>query len=275
MASINAHDYAELAHFLKQASGIELGANKQYLVESRLVVVFKQFNIQTFSELLPYFNLSNAYAERLKSAVIDAMTTNETSWFRDDQQFHVFQKDVLPDIALRKRGAIKIWSAACSSGQEPYTISICLSEMQRLSSLRPNVQIIATDISETVLSNARCGIYNDIMMQRGLDAALYKRYFQPIAEGHQVTLDVMKRVRFQQLNLLEPFTQLGKFDIIFCRNVLIYFSEEVKRDILTRLADRLEPNGYLFLSSTESIPADLTLFETIRSEHIRYFRKKS
>jgi len=273
--TIDSSSYQVLCHFLKSSSGIDLGSNKQYLVENRLSPLLKKFEVLSFSDLLPYLSLSTSFAVRLKSAIIDAMTTNETSWFRDDIQFKALQNDVLPEIALRANSAIKIWSAGCSSGQEPYTMSICCEEMVRLSTLRANIQIIGTDISETVLAEARKGIYSDISMRRGLDNSFYQRYFQEVSDGYLLNSSVMRHVRFQYLNLLESFSHLGQFDVIFCRNVLIYFSDAVKRDILIRLADSLTPGGYLFLSSTETIPIDLNMFKVIRGHQARYFQKIS
>jgi chemotaxis protein methyltransferase CheR len=152
---------------------------------------------------------------------------------------------------------------------------MCVAEWAATHAINPSVQILGTDISDTMLKQARTGIYSDMAINRGLASQVYTRYFQKGATGHQLNTDIMRRVRFQKLNLLQPFANVGKFDIIFCRNVLIYFSEAVKRDILQRLVAALEPGGYLFLSSTESIPMDLKTIEPVRGKRARYFKKNA
>jgi len=271
--NITAQEYQDFQVFLRKSSGIEIGDNKQYLVKNRLINVLQEFNLASLSELLLQLNKGAGLAGQLQSKVIDAMTTNETFWFRDDTQFQALQHEVLPEILKQKRGDIKVWSAACSSGQEPYTISMCAAEWAAAQVINQNVQILGTDISDTVLKQARTGIYSDMAIDRGLASQVYSRYFQKVAVGHQLNSDIMRRARFQKLNLLQPFVNVGKFDIIFCRNVLIYFSEAVKRDILQRLIAALEPGGYLFLSSTESIPMDLKTIEPVRGKRARYFKK--
>jgi len=271
--NITAKEYSDFQHFLSRECGIEIDENKQYLVKNRLSHVIQEFGLVSFSELLSQLQAGSSYALRLRPRVIDAMTTNETFWFRDDRQFNALRQEVLPELLLHKRGVIRIWSAACSSGQEPYTISLCIEEMQKTQALKGSVQIVGTDISESILNEARRAMYSDLDIKRGLDAHLQASYFTHCEKGYQLKSEVMRRVRFQQLNLLQPFTHLGRFDIIFCRNVLIYFSDKVKRDILQRMLDMLEPGGTLFLSSTESVPMDLKGIEPVRGKQARYFRK--
>lgn len=273
--NITNDEYSAFQHFLRQSCGIEIGENKQYLVKNRLMGVLKAFNLASFSELLADLNKGSGHSSRLHSSVVDAMTTNETFWFRDDTQFAALQDEVLADIFLKKNGAIKIWSAACSSGQEPYSISMCIEELAKTKGVKHPIHIVGTDISATILNEARTALYSDMAMSRGLGASMHAHYFQKVSEGHRLRPEIINRVRFQQLNLLQPFVGLGKFDVIFCRNVLIYFSEQVKRDILRRLVEVLEPGGYLFLSSTESIPMDMNIVEPVRGKRARYFQKIS
>jgi len=272
---ITSREYSEFQVFLRQSCGIEIGENKQYLVKNRLMAVLKEFDLASFSELLKHLNKGSGYSGRLQSRVVDAMTTNETFWFRDDTQFTALQHEVFPDIFLQKKGVIKVWSAACSSGQEPYTISMCVEQLAKDKGIKHNVQIVGTDISETILNEARTALYSEMAVSRGVTNSIYASYFQQGSTGYQLRPEVMRRVRFQHLNLLQSFAALGKFDVVFCRNVLIYFSDQVKRDILRRLIDALEPGGYLFLSSTESIPMGMKNVVPVRGKRARYFQKVS
>lgn len=266
-------DYQAIQLFLSQNCGIELGDSKQYLVKSRLQPLLTKFEMSGFTDLAAALH-SNAFsAQRLKSAVIDAMTTNETFWFRDERQFTELRDKVLPQVLAQKNGSIRIWSAACSSGQEPYSISICALDALRASGKNRALQIIGTDISEAILEEAKRACYSDAALSRGIDEAAKAKYFQKSYDGYQLNEEVTRQVRFQQFNLLKSFTALGRFDIIFCRNVLIYFSDAIKRDILTRMADSLEPGGYLFLSSTEAMPSGIGAYEMVRSGLTNYFRK--
>lgn len=271
--NITAQEYQAFQVFLRKSCGIEMGDNKQYLVKNRLLNILQAYKLNSLSELLVQLNSGVGAVSQLQTQVIDAMTTNETFWFRDDAQFQALQYEVMPEISRQKKGAIKIWSAACSSGQEPYTISMCVAEWVTAQSGHQNVQILGTDISDTMLNQARTGIYSEMAIERGLSSQAYARYFQKVSAGHQLSAEIMRRTRFQKLNLLQPFVGIGTFDVIFCRNVLIYFSEAIKRDILQRLIAALEPGGYLFLSSTESMPLDLKLVEPVRGQRARYFKK--
>jgi len=270
---ITLKEYSDFQDFLRRSCGIEIGENKQYLVKNRLSGVLREFNLGSYSELVSHLEANSVFSNRLKSKVIDAMTTNETFWFRDDSQFLALKNEVLPEFFLKRQGTVKIWSAACSSGQEPYTMSMCVEEMTRSKGSPLNVQIVGTDISETILNEARTAIYSDMAISRGLDSNVSALYFQKVEAGHQLKSEIARRVRFQQLNLLQSFSGIGRFDVIFCRNVLIYFSDEVKRDILRRLVDALEPGGYLFLSSTESVPMGMTALAPVRGKQARYFKK--
>ncbi len=269
------NEYKIIQNFLSQSCGIVLGDNKQYLVKNRLSGLLTKFDLASFSELARAVQASSSLALKLKVAVVDAMTTNETFWFRDDMQFSELKDKIFPEIFEKKAGTVKVWSAACSSGQEPYTISICAEDANKKSGKMRNVQIIGTDISESILMEAKAAVYSELALSRGLDAQNKNQYFQKMHEGYKLNTNIMRNVRFQQFNLLKPFSVLGRFDVIFCRNVLIYFSDEVKRDILTRMANSLEPGGYIFLSSTEAMPTSIKDFEPVRGGRARYFKKVS
>lgn len=273
IVDISAAEYQVIQQFLSQSCGIELGDSKQYLVKSRLLPLLSKFEFPSFAELASNLQSAAFSAQKLKSAVIEAMTTNETYWFRDDRQFAELRDNVLPGLLNQKNGNIRIWSAACSSGQEPYSIGICALEAMKATAKSRSLQIIGTDISEAILDEAKKAVYSEAALSRGIDDIAKARYFHKSYDGYSLNPEICQLVRFQQFNLLKSFTALGHFDLIFCRNVLIYFSDQVKRDILSRMADSLEPGGYLFLSSTEAMPASLSAFELVRSGLTSYFKK--
>ncbi len=271
---ISEREYIAVRDFLSQSCGIVLGENKQYLVQNRLSPILKKIELSSFADLVTALQSGLPSSQKIKMAVIDAMTTNETFWFRDSMQFTALSQTVFPELLKQRIGTIKVWSAACSSGQEPYTISMCAEEAIKAVGNGRNIQIIGTDISETVLAEAKNAVYSDLALSRGIGQKEKERYFINIHEGYKLKTEIAQRVRFQQFNLLKPFSVLGRFDVIFCRNVLIYFSDEVKRDILRRMAGSLEPGGYIFLSSTESMPMGLKEFEAVKGS-VRYYQKVS
>ena len=269
---MTAEQYAIIKNFLEDSSGIVLGEAKQYLVKNRLTDLVLKLDSHSFAELVNNLQSTGLASKKIQNAVVDAMTTNETFWFRDDSQFVELKERILPEL-LKSKKSVKIWSAACSTGQEPYSISMCAENLLK-TGYGEGVQILGTDISETALVEARRAVYSEMVVARGLDVSMKAAYFQSFAQGgYQVRSEIVRRVKFQQFNLLDSFTILGRFDIVFCRNVLIYFSPEVKRDILQRIASVLEPGGYLFLSSTESMLANMFEFESVRGERTRYFKK--
>ena len=272
---ITLNEYKIIQQFLSQSCGIVLGENKQYLVKNRLAGLLVKYDLASFSELSASLQASSLVAMKVKTAVIDAMTTNETFWFRDDLQFLELKEKIFPEIFKQKTGTIKVWSAACSSGQEPYSISMCAEDASQQVGTNRNVQIIGTDISESILKEAKTAVYSELALSRGLDAQIKNRFFQKTHGGYKPNPEIIRKVRFQQFNLLKPFSVLGRFDVIFCRNVLIYFSDEVKRDILIRMENSLEPGGYIFLSSTESMPSDIREFKPVRDGNVRYFKKNA
>ena len=247
--------YRQFSNFLAQQSGIVLGDNKQYLVKSRLSPLMTQFGIESLSELVT--RAMNVRERELKMAVVDAMTTNETLWFRDIYPFEVLKNRVLPEMIKASPGQrIRIWSAACSSGQEPYSLSMSIDEFEKtnIGQLKAGVQIVATDLSPTMLANCKSGEYDSLAMGRGLSQERLQRYFDPKGPGRwAVKPAIRSRVEFRSFNLLDSYASLGKFDIVFCRNVLIYFSAEVKKDILLRIHSTLKPGGYLFLGASEAL----------------------
>lgn len=249
---ISADDYSFLADLLKQHSGLSLGPGKEYLIESRLPAVLSAFGHSSISTLV--LSLRIAAPPQIVKSICDAMTTNETFFFRDTTPFTILQQQVLPPAIQRARATnrpLRIWCAACSTGQEPFTIAMILAQMESaLQDVR--VDIVATDYSSQALARARNGIYNQFEVQRGLPVQLLVKFFRPVPEGFQVIPELHRRISYQELNLLKPFPAGWQFDIIFCRNVLIYFDVATRRDVLERTAKSLYQGGSVFLGGTES-----------------------
>lgn len=248
-------DFEQFRIFLEKACGIVLGANKQYLVSSRLNKLMEQNSIKTLGELVQ--RMQSMPRGGLREQVVDAMTTNETLWFRDTYPFEVLKNRVYPELLKANPSArLRIWSAASSSGQEPYSLSMATDEFERtnLGQLKGGVQIVATDLSSAMLQACKSGEYDSLAIGRGLSQERLQRYFDPKGAGRfAIKPAIRSRVEFRPLNLLDSYASLGKFDIVFCRNVLIYFSAEVKKDILLRIHATLKPGGYLFLGASEAL----------------------
>lgn len=256
-------EYDAICEFLEASCGIVLGNNKHYLVNSRLAHLMKEQGYSSLGDLVKVLNSSRH--RKLQLNVIDAMTTNETSWFRDDHPYESLQKLILPDLSARGVQNVAIWSAACSSGQEPYSISMIIQEYLRGRPVTlPGVRVVATDISLSMLKEADAGLFDITALSRGITEEFKKRYFESISGQWKIKPLIHNCITFKEINLLQSFVSLGRFDCIFCRNVLIYFSSTNKIDIINRLADALKPGGYLYLGGTESISNYSDRFETLR-----------
>jgi len=245
-------DFDFLRVSLKRRSGLVLSADKEYLLESRLLPVARKAGFDRLGALVDALKGENA--EALMTAVVEAMTTNESFFFRDKMPFENFRTIMLPVLqAVRRHSrAIRIWCAAASTGQEPYSLAMALSETNgALAGWR--IEVIATDISNAVLEKARQGLYSQFEVQRGLPIQLLIKYFSQNGEMWQIAPEIRAMVRYRQLNLLSDFSELGTFDLIFCRNVLIYFDQETKVDVLDRLADVIADDGYLVLGAAETV----------------------
>jgi len=248
---IAVNEYNTFRRYLEDACGIVLGENKHYLVTSRLKRVTEEFSFPSLSDMMS--TLVKGNDRHLREKVIDAMTTNETMWFRDVYPFEILKNELLPELSKNK-APIRIWSAASSTGQEAYSISMAVSEFQQKNpgKLTSNVEIVGTDISQTVVNQAKQGNYDELSVIRGLSPERRDKFFTKRDDKWTVRQEIMQRARFTELNLLNSYSLLGKFDIIFCRNVLIYFSSEMKKDILERMAQILKPGGTLILGGSES-----------------------
>jgi chemotaxis protein methyltransferase CheR len=254
-------DYEYLRKLLRDQSGLDLSTDKQYLIESRLLPLARKAGLPGISDLVQKMK---GGSNGLITQVVEAMTTNETFFFRDKVPFDHFRDTIMPEmLKLRAaRKSLRIWCAAGSTGQEPYSLAMCLKEMSAaLSGWR--VEILATDLSQEVLEKSRTGIYSQFEVQRGLPIQMLVKYFKQIGELWQINPDIRGMVAHRQLNLLHDFGQLGSFDVIFCRNVLIYFDQETKANIFGRLARSMESDGFLVLGAAETVVGLTEAFKPI------------
>ena len=245
-------DYEYLRKFLRERSGLVLSADKQYLVESRLLPVARRAGLADLAGLVQRLRSPNS--EPLAAQVVEAMTTNESFFFRDKIPFERFRDTIMPELIATRasRRRIRIWCAAASTGQEPYSLAMFLNEMSdRISGWR--IEIIATDISNEVLKKARSGIYSQFEVQRGLPIAFLLKYFTQISDNWQIAASIRAMVQFRPLNLIGDFAHLGIFDVVFCRNVLIYFDQDTKTRVLDRVARVIGRDGYLVLGAAETV----------------------
>jgi chemotaxis protein methyltransferase CheR len=248
---VTPQDYEYLRKILKERSGLDLSADKQYLVESRLVPLARKAGLPGIPELVVKMKSG---ADALTSDVVEAMTTNETFFFRDKIPFDHLRDTILPALMQTRanRKLIRIWSAASSTGQEPYSIAMCLKEKAaQFAGWR--FEIVATDLSQEVLEKSKAGIYSQFEVQRGLPIQLLVKHFAQTGELWQINAEIRGMVQHRPLNLLGDFSHLGKFDVIFCRNVLIYFDHETKISIFERMSKVIEPDGMLMLGAAESV----------------------
>jgi chemotaxis protein methyltransferase CheR len=244
-------DYEYLRKLLRDRSGLDLSVDKQYLIESRLLPLSRKCGLSGIDEIVQKVKGGSA---DLISQVVEAMTTNETFFFRDKTPFAHFRDSIMPELLRARAGrrSIRIWCAAGSTGQEPYSLAMCLKEMgAAISGWR--IEILATDLSQEVLEKSRAGLYSQFEVQRGLPIQLLVKYFKQTADLWQVNTDLRAMVQHRQLNLLHDYSRLGLFDVIFCRNVLIYFDQETKVDIFNRLAGATEADGFLVLGAAETL----------------------
>jgi chemotaxis protein methyltransferase CheR len=255
-------DYDYLRKLLKERSGLVLSADKQYLVESRLLPLARKVGAPHLSDLV--VKLKAPGAEPLIVDVVEAMTTNESFFFRDKIPFEHFREHMLPSLlkARAARRSIRIWCAAASTGQEPYSLAMILKEMAaQVSGWR--IEIIATDLSNEVLEKARAGLYSQFEVQRGLPIQLLMKYFSQAGETWQISPEIKAMVQYRPLNLLADFSHLGTFDIVFCRNVLIYFDQETKIDVMERLARSTDQDGFLVLGAAETVVGLTEVFKPL------------
>lgn len=268
------NEYEYLKKFLKDRSGLVLSNDKQYLVESRLLPIARKAGLEHLSGLVAAL-MKNSSAV-LANDVVEAMTTNESFFFRDKTPFDHFNDTMLPSLLENRARTrnLRIWCAAASTGQEPYSLGICIREAaSKLVGWR--TRILGTDLSGEVLEKAKAGIYSQFEVQRGLPIQMLLKYFEQKGDLWQIRPDMRSMVEWRRLNLLENFSHLGEFDIVFCRNVLIYFDQPTKTEILNRLAKQLPEDGYLVLGAAETVVGLTDAFKPVSGKRGLFQVKKA
>ena len=243
-----------LTKYIYSLSGIHIEASKAYLLETRLGRLLETEKCASYSEF--YHKAKADGSKGLEKKIVDAITTNETLFFRDTNPFELLKHKILPEVIDRQASKsmsipIRIWSAACSTGQEVYSIAIVIKEL--LGNIRVNVKLTGTDLSDAAIQQASYGSYNKFEIERGLPRASLQRYFQADGANWKIKDELRAMAAFRKFNLMHPFSAMGKFDIIFCRNVAIYFTLEDRMKLFNKIADVLEPDGFLIIGSTESL----------------------
>ena len=270
--SLSAQEFAFISGLVRRDAAIVLETGKEYLVEARLMPLARALGVPTVSE---FVNHAQRRPEPdTHRRIVDALTTNETSFFRDGEPFNQLVTMVLPDLIARRAGnrSLKIWSAACSSGQEPYTLAMVLQDSLPAGW---SFDIVGSDISTEMLSRADAGQYSQLEVNRGLPATLLVRHFERTGANWKVSPALRKTVSFRRLNLAAPFPAMGPFDIVFIRNVLIYFDVQTKRSVLQRVASTMRPDGWLFLGSAETTIGIDDRYERIVSGRTSAYRVRS
>ncbi len=265
-------EFKFLNDVIKSRSGIDLKEDKLYLFESRLLPIASRQGHDNLSSFVSSLMQSQP-SETVIQQIIEAMTTNESMFFRDTRPFQWLKDIVFTELLEKRPGQpIRIWCAACSSGQEPYSIAM-QAEENRAILKGSNISILATDIDQQIISKAQDGIYNQFEAQRGLPMQLLLKYFTQLEDNRwQLNDTIRQMVMFKQHNLMENATRHGQFDVIFCRNVLIYFDEETKIKVLTNLAEAMSIGSYLFLGSAETLPPGLNQFTPHPEQRMIYVR---
>jgi chemotaxis protein methyltransferase CheR len=262
-------DFDMFSTLLKQRSGLVLTQDKAYLLESRLMPVARKWNMKGLDELAG--TIRTRRDEQLLRDVTEAMTTNESSFFRDQKPFDQFRDVVLPTMlqARSARRTIRIWSAACSSGQEAYSLCmLLLEEAARLQGWR--IEIVGTDLSGEMVERAKAGIYTQFEVQRGLPIQLLVKHFKQIGDKWQINDKIRSMVQFREYNLLTDLSSLGQFDVVFCRNVLIYFDQPTKTRVLEGISRVLPPDGILYLGGAETVLGITERFKPLENQRGLY-----
>lgn len=272
MTKIAPDELKVISTYIYNVSGIYLDQSKAYLLESRLKGLLEDLGCDSYSEF--YHKAKSDSSKAIERKIIDAVTTNETLFFRDTAPFEMLQHKLLPNIIDRKTAKssgllptrINIWSAACSTGQEIYSIAIVLKKL--LGDLKKfNIRLLGTDISDKAVAQASYGKYNKFEIERGLPKDKLVMYFDSDGNSWKIKDEIRALASFKKFNLMDSFALMGKFDIVFCRNVAIYFPLEDRKKVFNKIADVLEPDGYLIIGSTESLTGVCSRFEPKR--HLR------
>jgi chemotaxis protein methyltransferase CheR len=264
MIKITPPEFDILARHILEISGIALSKGKEYLVETRLSPLVEALECRSYTEF--HKKIKADPRGEINEKIINAISTNETYFFRDKSPFELLQHKIIPDLMDRRvksKGVLKpglrLWSAASSTGQEIYSMAMALIEIG-ITPARYNIRMLGTDISDAAVAQASYGWYNKFEIARGLDPKRLARFFTAEKDGWRIKDEIRFMAQFKKMNLMKPFVGLGKFDIILCRNVMIYFTPEDRRKIYANIARVLEPDGYLIIGSTESLANECDLF---------------
>ncbi|MBF0209609.1 MAG: protein-glutamate O-methyltransferase CheR [Desulfamplus sp.] len=268
MIKITSAEFDILSKYIMEISGIALSKGKEYLIETRLNPLMEQLGCTSYLDL--HKKAKYDLKKDIEKKIVDAISTNETYFFRDKAPFTLIQHKIIPDLIDRRsknraviKPPIRLWSAANSTGQEIYSIAMALDEIG-VTPQKYQIKLLGTDISDAAIAQASYGRYNKFEVARGLDAKRLNRYFTQDGDYWKIKDEIRAMVQFKKMNLMKPFVGLGKFDIILCRNVMIYFTEEDRRKIYTNIAKVLEPDGYLIIGATESLANNSDLFVSKR-----------
>jgi len=277
MIKITPSELKIVAQYVQSISGIYLDQSKTYLFETRLSSIVEAYGCTSYQEL--HNKAKREPSKKIEKEILDAITTNETLFFRDKGPFELLQHKILPEIIDARstqsnlKPRIKIWSAASSTGQELYSVAIIIKELLK-DSKDYTFNLLGTDISDAAVAQASYGKYNRFEIERGLDKRNLQKYFTLFGDSWKIKDEIRAMVNFKKLNLMQPFSTLGKFDIIFCRNVAIYFTLADRKKLFTKLAASLADDGYLIIGSTESLTGVCPLF--VPKRHLRsiFYQKK-
>jgi chemotaxis protein methyltransferase CheR len=274
---LQSEEQQSVAQYIYEICGISLDQSKAYLIEGRLSSLVEEAGCRNFSQFLVHARSDSGGA--FNRRIIDAITTNETLFFRDTAPFNLLRNKLVPELIDRRTKAnsklpIRIWSAACSTGQELYSIAIVLKELLG-DPARYNFRLFGTDISDEAVSRASKGIFSPVEISRGLDDNLRTKYFRPVAGGWQIRDELRALASFKHVNLMKELSALGKFDVIFCRNVAIYFSDRDRIQLFQRLERALEPGGALIVGAMESLTGVCPQFESKRHLQCVFYQSKS
>ena len=266
---MRSEDFELISGLLKKRSGLILPKDKVYLLESRLTPIAHKRGLETLDDLINEVRLKRK--EDLLTEITEAMTTNESFFFRDNRPFDLFKDTVLPQFLQSRasRKKIRIWCAAASTGQEPYSLAIILKEMG-IKLAGWDIEIIGTDISQEVLDKAKIGLFSQFEVQRGLPIQLLIKYFNQVGDLWQISDEIKSMVTYKKFNLLDPYTLLGNFDVIFCRNVLIYFDQPTKTEVLAKMRKIIPADGTLFLGAAETVLGITDKFKPVQGQRGLY-----
>jgi chemotaxis protein methyltransferase CheR len=259
--------FETLAGLLKSRSGLVIGPDKLYLLETRLAPILRRDGLRDLATLADRLRTVTLATEALARDVVEAMTTNESFFFRDEKPFQHVRTVALPRLlAARTPGTpLRIWSAAASSGQEAYSLAMILAECRSTLGER-RIEILGTDLARDQLARARDGLYTQFEVQRGLPVQMLVRYFRKEDANWRIAEAIRGLVQFREWNLLADLRPLGQFDIVFCRNVLIYFDQPTKARVLDAIAARLAPDGMLYLGGAETVLGISSRFAPLANE---------